>query len=62
MTLCFGMLHGRGGKSGAAVTMPATGVARWRDGLCTSHKAYSEKQDALNDLGVSEESLEPFAP
>jgi len=24
--------------------------------------SYSEKQDALNDLGVSEESLEPFAP
>jgi ketosteroid isomerase-like protein len=61
-TLCLGLLHGRGGQSGATVTMPATGVARWRDGLCTSHRAFADRQDALNELGVSKESLESMAP
>jgi ketosteroid isomerase-like protein len=61
-TLVFGVLHGRGGQSGAMVAMPAAGVATWRDGLCVSHKAYVDKDDALRDLGVSEDALEPIAP
>jgi ketosteroid isomerase-like protein len=61
-TVVFAVLHGRGGQSGAKVAMPATGVARWRDGLCVFHKAYVHKRDALRDLGVSEEALKPIAP
>jgi ketosteroid isomerase-like protein len=61
-TMVFGMLHGRGGQSGAAVAMPAAGVARWRDGLCVSHKGYASKEDALRDLGVSEHALERTGP
>ena len=61
-TLVFGVLRARGSQSGVEVAMPATGVATWRDGLCVSHKAYLDKEDALRDLGVSEEALEPIAP
>lgn len=57
-TLGFGALHGRGGQSGVAVAMPAFGVARWRDGLCVSHRAYPHKEDALSEVGVSEDALE----
>jgi ketosteroid isomerase-like protein len=60
-TLAFVVLHGRGGQSGVKVAMPATGVARWRDGLCISHKA-CDREEALRDLGVSEDALEPIAP
>src|SRR5215210_9027357 len=35
-TVAFGALHGRGEQSGAEVAMPATGVTRWRDGMCVS--------------------------
>jgi len=61
-TLVFAVLRGRGGQSGVEVAMPATGVARWRDGLCVFHKAYVQKEDALRDLGVSEDELEPTEP
>jgi ketosteroid isomerase-like protein len=61
-TLAFTALHGRGGQSGAEVTMPATGVAKWRDGLCVSHKGFLHKQDALRELGVSENALQPIVP
>jgi hypothetical protein len=61
-TLVFAVLHGRGGQSGVAVAMPATGVATWRDGLCVFHKAYAHREDALSDLGLSEDALEPIEP
>jgi SnoaL-like protein len=61
-TLVFALLHGIGGQSGVEVAMPAFGVATWRDGLCVSHKAYPDKEDALRNLGVSEDALEPIAP
>lgn len=61
-TVAFGALHGRGGQSGAEVAMPAAGVTRWRDGLCISQKAYARRDDALRDLGVSEDALEPISP
>jgi ketosteroid isomerase-like protein len=61
-TLVFAVLQGVGGQSGAGVAMPAIGVAKWRDGLCVSHKAYPHREEALRDLGVSEDALEPIAP
>jgi ketosteroid isomerase-like protein len=61
-TVVFGVLHGRGGQSGVEVTMPATGVAEWRNGLCTFHKAYAEREEALAALGVLEDELEPLPP
>jgi ketosteroid isomerase-like protein len=61
-TMVVGKLRGRGGQSGADVAMPAAGVARWREGLCVSHKGYASKDDALGDLGVSEDGLERIDP
>ena len=37
-------------------------VCRWRDGLMVYGKAYVHREDALRDLGVSEDALEPIAP
>jgi ketosteroid isomerase-like protein len=61
-TVAFNVLHGRGRHSGAEVTMRYAQVVRWRDGLMVHFKAYAHREDALGDLGVSEDELEPIAP
>jgi ketosteroid isomerase-like protein len=61
-TLVFQVLHGRGRQSGAEVAMPVALVARWRDGLAVNMKSYAHRADALKDMGVSEEDLEPIDP
>jgi ketosteroid isomerase-like protein len=61
-TLAFNVLRGRGRQSGAEVAMPVALVARWRDGLMVYFKGYAHREDALSDLGVSKEALEPIAP
>ena len=61
-TLAFYVVRGRGRQSGAEVTMPVTQVVRWRDGLCIYFKSYADRDDALRDMGVSEEELEPIDP
>jgi ketosteroid isomerase-like protein len=59
-TLAFGVLHGRGQHSGVEVHAPDVLVARWRDGLIVYLKAYRDKDEALSDLGVSEDTLDPI--
>ena len=61
-TLSFYLLHGRGRQSGAEVTVPGAAVQSWRDGLTTYIKGYAHREDALLDLGVSEEALERIDP
>src|SRR6266516_5431615 len=61
-TLAFTLVRARGRQSGAEVTIPAAQVLRWRDGLCVHFKAYAHREDALRDLGVSEDALESIAP
>ena len=61
-TLVFYRAHGRGDLSGAQVTQAAANVVRWRHGLCVHSRAYLRREDALRDLGVSEDSLEPIKP
>jgi hypothetical protein len=61
-TLAFTVVRARGKQSGAEVTIPAAQVLRWRNGLCVHFKAYAHREDALKDLGVSEDTLEPIAP
>ena len=58
VTLTFLVLHGRGKHSGAAVAMPYAAVFRWRGGLIVYFRAYAHREDALRDLGVSEDELE----
>jgi SnoaL-like domain len=61
-TLAFTVVRGRGSQSRAEVTIPAAQVARWRAGLCVQFKAYAHREDALSDLGVSEDELERIDP
>lgn len=61
-TLLFAILHGRGRQSGAEVAMPYAAVNRSRDGLSVYGKAYANREDALRDLGVSGEALDPITP
>jgi hypothetical protein len=58
--LAFDALHGRGRQSGAEVTLPGAAVTRWRSGQCVYIKAYAGRQQALGDLGASEDALEPI--
>jgi ketosteroid isomerase-like protein len=60
-TLAFYLLHGRGQRSGLAVAMPVALVTRWRKGLIVYVKGYAHR-DALSELGVTEDSLEPIEP
>ena len=60
-TVVFGVQRGRGPHSGVEVEMQATGVARWRNGRCVSHKAYVHREDALAELGVTEDELREAA-
>jgi SnoaL-like domain len=61
-TLTFYLLHGRGQHSGVEVAMPVAGVFRWNERLVVYFKGYVNREDALRDLGVSEDELEPIAP
>ena len=61
-TLGFNVMHGRGRQSGVEVAMPVAHVIRWRDGLSVYWKAYVHREDALRDLGVTEDELEPISP
>jgi ketosteroid isomerase-like protein len=61
-TLVLHELRGRGRHSGVEVAMPVALVARWREGLVVHLRAYAHREDALRDLGVSEDELEPIEP
>ena len=61
-TLAFNLLHGRGSHSGVEVAMPMAYLARYRNGLMVHMKAYMHREDALSDLGVSEDELERIEP
>ena len=60
--LAFYVYNARGRQSGAEVAMPAASVTSWRDDLMTYAKVYVERGDALRDLGVAEDELDPIAP
>jgi ketosteroid isomerase-like protein len=61
-SLLFYVLRGRGRHSGVDVATPGAQVCRWRAGLCVYAKQFARREDALRDLGVSEDALEPIAP
>ena len=61
-TLTFGVQRGRGRQSGVQVEMPITVVARRRKGRIVYNKAYVHREEALRDLGVSEDELERIDP
>jgi hypothetical protein len=61
-TLTFYLLRGRGQHSGAEVAMPVALVVSWRNSLIVYLKGYAHREDALSELGVAEDSLEPIEP
>ena len=61
-TLLFQVIRVRGRQSGAEVELPSANLMRWRDGRCVYGTMYSNREDALRDLGISEDELEPIAP
>jgi ketosteroid isomerase-like protein len=61
-TVAFYVLRARGRQSGLELALPVAGLARWRNGLCVKWKTYLRREDALRELGVSEDALEPLAP
>ena len=61
-TLTFNVWKGRGRHSGATVAMPVAQIARWRDGLIVHFRGYVHREDAMEELGVNEESLQRIAP
>jgi ketosteroid isomerase-like protein len=61
-TLTFTVLQGRGRHSGAEVALPAAIITRTRAGRIVYIKGYAHREDALRELGVSEDGLEPIAP
>ena len=60
--LLFHVLRGRGQHSGVEVALPGAGLFRWSDGLLVHLKAHAHREDALTDLGASEDELEPISP
>jgi ketosteroid isomerase-like protein len=61
-TLTLSVLRGRGQYSGVEVETADVLVARWRDGLIIYMKSYASKEEALRDLGVSEDALDAISP
>ena len=61
-TLLYLLFCGRGRQSGAEVAMPVALMARWRDGLIVYMRSYTDREEALRDLGVTENELEPIEP
>jgi ketosteroid isomerase-like protein len=61
-TLAFMVLHARGRHSAADVAMRGAQVIAWRAGLLVYWESYADRHDALRDLGVCEDELQPIAP
>ena len=57
----FGTLHARGRHSGAKVALPIAQIWRIRNGVIAYCKTYTQREEALRELGVSEEGLVPLA-
>jgi hypothetical protein len=57
------MVRARGQHSRVQVEMPIAAVFRWRDDLLAYFKGYTDREEALRELGVSEDELvEPIEP
>jgi ketosteroid isomerase-like protein len=61
-TLVFTVLQGRGRRSGAQVEMSGALTFRWYEGRAVYGKGYADRDQALADLEVTADELEPIAP
>lgn len=53
--ISFGELHGKGRASGLEVRVPLAWVSEWRDGLLVRLTTYTNKTEALEAVGLSEQ-------
>lgn len=60
--LSFVMLHATGPQSGVEAALPIASISRSRDGLLVYFRSYIHREDALQDLGVSEDELVAISP
>jgi hypothetical protein len=60
--LSFYALHWRVRSAAWRSPCPNASVASWRDGLLVYFKGYTDRQQAMRDLGVTEAELEPIVP
>jgi ketosteroid isomerase-like protein len=61
-TLAFHVVRARGSGSGVEVVTSGAHLVRWRDGLLVYFRGYADRADALSDLGLVADALEPIAP
>ena len=61
-TLVLSVLRSRKRRGGVEVHTGDVLVARWRDGRIAHMKSYVSKAEALRDLDVSEDTLDPISP
>ena len=60
--LVFTDLVGRGQQSGVEVELPAAMTIKLRNGRLVHFKGYGHREDAIRDLGLSEEDLKASSP
>jgi len=60
--LVFLALHGTGQQSGAEVIAPIAQAHRFEDGLDVWWKSWVDREEALEELGVSMAELNPIKP
>jgi ketosteroid isomerase-like protein len=56
--LAFYTLRGRGRRSGVEVEMANALVATWSNGTMTHFRVFAHREDALAELGLTEDQLE----
>jgi ketosteroid isomerase-like protein len=61
-TLAFYVLRARGRQSGLELALPIAALVKWRDGLAVNWMTYDNREDALRDLDLSEDAIEPISP
>jgi ketosteroid isomerase-like protein len=61
-TLVYTVLSGAGRQSGIEAELPVAAVVRFRDGLIVYYRGHIHREDALSELGVAEDELEPIYP
>jgi ketosteroid isomerase-like protein len=58
-TLVLSVQRGRGRYSRAPVAMPIAQIFRWRSDQIVHIKTYGRRDDALSELGITEQCLQP---
>jgi SnoaL-like domain len=61
-TLAYATIRARGRQSGLETTMELFQTLSWEDGLCRVLKSHGGQEEALADLGVSENELDRIDP